>query len=288
MENCDCIAFLQWALPQRDLRWHGFRKVRHQVCKRLKRRVRELGLDNLAAYRRRLEADSSEWRAFEECCHVTISRFYRDRGVFEVLRQRVLPDIATRAIRQKRAAHIWSAGCASGEEPYALKIIWDREVARSAPGAPVSIVATDIDEAVLARARRGCFEPTSLRELPLNFLEEAFDRVGSLYCIKPQHREGIEFLHQDLRSEAPTLLFDLILCRNVAFTYFAEPLQQQLLMRIMDRLAPHGYFAIGRHEQLPSAEPALQSLDCAPQIFRQVGVAESSGAQANSGSRARP
>jgi chemotaxis protein methyltransferase CheR len=279
MDNRDCTTFLQWALPQRNLCWPGFRKVRRQVCKRLKRRIRELGLDDLAAYRRRLEADPAEWRAFDECCHIIISRFFRDRGVFEVLRKHVLPDIATRVTYEKRAAHIWSAGCASGEEPYTLKIIWDREVARSAPGAPVSIVATDIDETVLARARRGCFEPTSLRELPPHLLEEAFDRVGPLYCIKPRHREGVEFLHQDLRSEAPALLFDLILCRYVAFTYFAEPLQQQVLVRIMDRLAPHGYLAIGTHEQVPSVEPALQSLDGAPQILRRVRVAENSGPQ---------
>ena len=274
MDNRDCTAFLQWALPQRGLRWPGFRKVRRQVCKRLKRRILELGLDDLAAYRRRLEADPAEWCAFDECCHITISRFFRDRGVFEVLRKRVLPDIATRAAQERRAARIWSAGCASGEEPYTLEIIWDCEIARAVPGARVSIVATDIDETVLARARRGCFELTSLRELPPHLLEDAFERVGSLYCIKPQHREGVEFLHQDVRSEAPALLFDLILCRYVAFTYFAEPLQQRVLSRIVDRLVLHGYLAIGTHEQLPSVEPALRSLTGAPQIFRRLRVAK--------------
>jgi len=274
VDNCDCIAFLRWALSQRDLRWPGLRKVRRQVCKRLKRRILELGLDDLAAYRRRLDVDPAEWRAFDQCCHITISRFFRDRSVFEILRKQVLPDIATRVAHEKRAAHIWSAGCASGEEPYTLKIIWDREVARSVPGAPVSIVATDVDETVLARARHGWFEPTSLRELPPHLVEEAFEQVGSLYCIKPQHREGVEFLCQDMREEVPDVLFDLILCRYVAFTYFSEPLQQRVLSRIMDRLAPHGYLAIGTHERLPNVEPALQPLAAAPQIFRQARVAE--------------
>jgi chemotaxis protein methyltransferase CheR len=270
VDDYDCTAFLQWALPQRELRWPGFRKVRRQVCKRLKRRILELGLNDLAAYRRRLEADPAEWRAFDECCHITISRFFRDGGVFEALRKQVLPDIAARAVHEKRAARIWSAGCASGEEPYTLKIIWDREVARSVPSAPVSIVATDVDETVLSRARRACFEPTSLRELPPHLRESAFARVGSLHCLRPQHREGVEFLHQDLRREAPALLFDLILCRYLAFTYFGEPLQQRVLTRILDRLAPDGYLAIGTHEQLPSVEPALQSLTGTPQIFRRT------------------
>ena len=89
MDDRDCIAFLQWALPQQELRWPNFRKVRRQVCKRLTQRIGELGLDGFAAYRRRLEADPAEWRAFDECCYITISRFFRDKGVFEVLRKRV-------------------------------------------------------------------------------------------------------------------------------------------------------------------------------------------------------
>ena len=91
MNDTDCTAFLQWALPQINLRWPGFRKVRNQVCKRLMRRMRDLQLADFAAYRVRLEADPTEWRIVDECCHITISRFFRDRGVFEVLRRRVLP-----------------------------------------------------------------------------------------------------------------------------------------------------------------------------------------------------
>ena len=91
MTDSDCIAFLQWALPQLDLYWPGFRKVRRQVCKRLKRRTLDLGLGDFYAYRARLETDPSEWRAFDECCHVTISRFFRDRAIFEAMRDRYCP-----------------------------------------------------------------------------------------------------------------------------------------------------------------------------------------------------
>ncbi len=270
MDDRDCTAFLQWALARRDFRWPGFRKVRRQVCKRLKARIRELGLGDFAAYRRRLDADPAEWAVFDACCPVTISRFFRDKGVFEALRSRVLPEVAARAARERRSVRIWSAGCASGEEPYTLKIIWDCDVAPSFPGVPVAIVATDVDETVLARARQGCFEPSSLRELPSDLAGQAFDRHGSLCCIRPRHREGIEFRRQDLRREMPALVFDLILCRYVAFTYFAEPLQRQVLTGITDRLAPHGYLVIGTHERLPGAEPVLTPLRGAPQIFERI------------------
>ena len=267
MQDTDCTAFLQWALPQRDLRWPGFRKVRRQVCKRLKRRMSDLGLDSYAAYRARLATDPREWRIFDECCHITISRFFRDRGVFEALRRRVLPEIAARAGREGRAARIWSAGCAAGEEPYTLKILWDLEVARSCPSVSLSITATDVDETMLARAREGCFTATSLRELPAALLDDAFERVGARFCVKPQHRQGLEFLHRDLRSEVPRPFIDLVLCRYVAFTYFAPPLQRQVLARIIEGLLPGGHLVIGTHEKLPNDVSALAPLVDVPQIL---------------------
>lgn len=271
MNDMDCTAFLQWALPQLDLRWPGFRKVRGQVCKRLRKRMSELGIDNFASYRSRLSADPPEWQVLDECCHITISRFFRDRGVFESVRRRVLADIAARAGREHRAARIWCAGCASGEEAYTLKILWDLEVSKLYPGISLSIVATDIDEAMLARAQEGCFKPTSLHELPPHLVEQAFERIGPLFCVKPVHRESIDFLYQDLRSQAPKLLFDLILCRYVAFTYFAPLLQKQVLARLADRLLPDGYLAIGTHERLPEGA-TLTPVVGAPQIYKKLVV----------------
>jgi len=265
--DTDCTAFLQWALPQADLNWAGFRKVRGQVCKRLRRRMGDLQLADFAAYRARLETDPAEWRAFDDCCHITISRFFRDKGVFEVLRRRVLPDIAARARRGGRGARIWSAGCASGEETYTLKILWDLELAGTFPEVPVAILATDIDNAMLARARVGCFAASSLSELPPHLADQAFDRVGSRFCVKPRHREGIEFRYQDLRAEMPESLFDLILCRYVVFTYFSLPLQKTVLHRIADRLAPNGYLVIGAHEKLPDSGTALSPLAGSSQIL---------------------
>jgi chemotaxis protein methyltransferase CheR len=67
MNDTDCVTFLRWALPQLELHWSGFRKVHRQVCKRLRRRMRELGLTDFAAYRARLEANPAEWRVFDGC-----------------------------------------------------------------------------------------------------------------------------------------------------------------------------------------------------------------------------
>jgi len=268
MSDVDCVAFLQWALPRLDMRWRGFRKVRGQVCKRLKRRMRQLGLDEFSAYRERLEAEPQEWRVLDGLCHITISRFFRDRGVFETVRRLLLPAIARNAERDGREARCWSAGCASGEEPYTVKILWDLDIACSFPGVPLSIVATDVDEIMLKRASQGCFEPGSLHELPPHFVTEAFDRIGDRFSVRPQHREGVRFLLQDLRSEMPSGLFDLVLCRNTAFTYFSLSLQKEVFRQILERLRPSGYLAIGKHEFLPEDLPQLVPIDGTQQIFQ--------------------
>ena len=271
MADADCVAFLQWALPRLDLRWLGFRKVHGQVCKRLKRRMKELGLSGFAAYRARLEADPDEWAVLDGLCHITISRFFRDSRVFEALGQRILPEIATRAAQERREAHFWSAGCASGEEPYTLKIIWDLAVASDFPSVSCSVVATDVDDVMLERARKGCYPKGSLRELPETFVIQGFDKVDRLYCVRPRHREGVSLLLQDLRSEAPNGPFDLILCRNVAFTYFEAPLQGEVLSRLVERLAAPGYLVIGAQERLPAEVRCLVPLPEVPQILMRIG-----------------
>jgi chemotaxis protein methyltransferase CheR len=214
----------------------------------VKHRISALGLGGFASYRQRLEADPQEWRILDQCCHITISRFFRDRAVFECLSHSILPAIAERARSEWRQARCWSAGCASGEEPYSVRLLWNLAV-RGAPEA-LSIVATDVDGALLARARDGCYGPTCLREVPPELMSLAFARAGLRFCVRPQHREGVKFLKQDLRSEAPSGPFDLILCRNIAFTYFVPALREKTLAIIADRLGPKGFLVVGTHEEV--------------------------------------
>ena len=253
----DCVKFLQWALPHLDLSWQGLRKVRGQVCKRIQRRLQELSLKDLIAYRQRLQRDPDEWHKLDGCCHITISRFYRDRGVFDALQERILPEIALQASRAHRAARALSVGCASGEEVYTLRILWDLKLACRVPGTTLSIIATDIDDKVLRRAHGACYPSGCLRELAPCLREQAFTFVRGQYCVRPQHRNNIEILKQDVRTEMPQGPFDLVLCRNLAFTYFTPELQKIVLDRILRGLAPHGYLVIGSHEHLPLHTEAL-------------------------------
>jgi chemotaxis protein methyltransferase CheR len=254
MRGKACVALLHWALPRLELNWAGFRKVRGQVCKRVRRRIKHLALDGFAAYRLRLEHDPDEWRRLDRFCRITISRFYRDPDVFERLRRAILPDLAQRAQADKRfVIRCWSAGCASGEEAYTLRILWDLEVALRYPSLDLSVIGTDVDETMLRRARAARYLRSSLRDLPQAFLAQAFERCGEFYRVRAPHRRGITFVQQDLRHETPRGGFDLVLCRNAAFTYFAPDLQHRVVAWMAAALAPGGYLVVGAGEDVPDA-----------------------------------
>ena len=99
--------------------------MKNQVCKRILKRLKELDLENIQAYGEYLEHHGEELKVLDALCNITISRFYRDRGVFDSIASDVLPSLVDKA-RQNRQELIrcWSAGSASGEEPYTLAIIW--------------------------------------------------------------------------------------------------------------------------------------------------------------------
>jgi chemotaxis protein methyltransferase CheR len=248
-----CVAFLRWCLPQLGLRWPGYRKVRRLVAKRLNRRIAELGLADLAAYREHLSRDPAEWSQLHAICRIPISRFYRDRGVFDAIGQRILPNAAANAIEGgDRTVHCWSAGCASGEEPYTISLIWQYQVAPRWPAAGLRILATDADETMIARAKTGCYARSSLKELPREWIERAFTVSGGLFCLASEFRRDVDFLLQDIRDAMPKGPFDIILCRNLAFTYFESRLQLRILDEIRDRLRTGGVLILGMHETLPA------------------------------------
>lgn len=269
VNDVECLEFLRWALPHLGLRWPGFRKVRRQVCRRIQQRMCELGLPDLHSYQGLLARQPDEWRALADCCVVTISRFYRDRGVYEGLAERVLPALAERAaLAGQRRLRVWSAGCASGEEPYSLALIWYLRVARRFPGLALELFATDSQRDLLERARRACYRHSSLRELPPGWVEEGFDRSGDQWCLKQRCRRGVRLLRRDVTEGPPDGIFDLVLCRNLVFTYFTLGRQQVFLQSLMPHLAAGAALVVGSHETLPAQVRELTSWAEVPCVWR--------------------
>lgn len=260
------VAFLRWALPRMGYRWEGFRKPRGQVLKRVRGRMQELGLSGgYPAYRDFLEEHPQEWERLDRLCDVTISKFFRDRKLWDYLRDEVLPDLLREA-GWKRNVEIWSAGCCNGEEPYSMAIICE-QLASSVK--QVAILATDRNPNVLERARRGCYPSGALKELT--------DRERASFFHKPETgtngneskrdtemeedtdtheiddrlRPYVEFRRHDIREDPPEGTFDLVLCRNLVFTYFDKTHRQQFLQRLKPHLRPGGRLVTGSNETIP-------------------------------------
>jgi chemotaxis protein methyltransferase CheR len=270
MKDQSCICFLQWALPLLHMRWPGFRKVRGQVCKRLERRLDELHLEDLKGYRSHLENNPLEWYILDSMCRITISRFYRDRGVYNSIRTHVLPELLGN-VRQEgdRNLSCWCIGAASGEEPYSLSLLWELSGLKKR-GADLKILATEVEGQMLNRARNGCYPASSLRELDASITNRAFTRKDGLFCLKEPYRKRVEFLQQDIRNTLPEATFHLILCRNLVFTYFSRKLQEEISREILLHLKPGGGLVIGIHEELPSSLPGLAPWLPEEKIYRRT------------------
>jgi chemotaxis protein methyltransferase CheR len=262
MRDSDCAELLRWAAARLDLRYEGFRRVRGQVCKRLVRRLVQLGLDGPGAYRAFVETHPAEGAVLDELCRVHVSRFYRDRAVWDALGSQVLPALATRARGELR---VWSAGCAAGEEPYTLVLLWRQVMAPRFPALRLRIVATDADADSLARARIGCYPSSSLKELPRAWRDATFVARGPRLCLRDDVRSAVELQQEDIRDRTPEGPFHLVLCRNGPFTYFGEPTQRAVAARVAALLTPGGALVVGCHERVPglvglAADPGVRGL----------------------------
>jgi chemotaxis protein methyltransferase CheR len=264
VSDTGCRELLEWALPRLGLRFSGFRNVRGQVCKRVRRRTKTLGLAGFDAYREYLTGHAGEWRVLDSMCRVTISRFYRDHEVFELLEREVLPELARRG-----EVRVLSLGCASGEEPYGLALLWRHRFASRYPDTRFRIVATDADAGEIERARAGRYSLSTLRELPAEWIESDFVRDGNAWIVGDAARALVELRTEDLRQGLPGGTFDIVLCRNLAFTYFDAAGQDAACRAICSRLPEGGVLVIGRGESLPPGFP-LREVGAGSGVHRRV------------------
>jgi len=132
------------------------------------------------------------------------------------------------------------------------------------PGHPLEVVATDVDPRVLQRARAGRYSTSSLKDLAPHRVAAAFTRVEgegdaegeeTIHQLRDEYRRGVSFRRQDLLQEMPEGPFQLIFCRNLAFTYFDATLQRRILEGLLERLVPGGALVLGSHETLRPLAP---------------------------------
>ena len=193
--------------------------------------------------------------------------FFREPRQFAVIREEILPALLSEQSRD-RPLRVWSAGCASGEEPYSLAILLrERGLNREA-----HIVGTDLSRAVLAKASHGCYTRWSLRGVPDDVVRTYFTQVGSRFELAPAVRTAVEFRYLNLAEDTyPSLSagvwgMDLILCRNVLI-YFDEETVARVARRLLDSLSHDGWLLLG------ASDPPLADLVPCEVVVNNAGLA---------------
>lgn len=243
------------------------------VYSRLIKRVRQLGLTDFATYCDRLSGPEAEAerKTLVSALTTNVTHFFRETHHFDLLATEVLrPRLA--ALRAGERLRIWSAGCSSGMEPYSMAMT----VLDSLPEAGtlnIKILATDVDPAILARARDGKYAPDETRPIPDRMKAGGFSATpDGQHQIAPRVAGLVRFAELNLMQEWPVRgPFDVIFCRNVAI-YFDKATQARLWQRFATLLAPGGLLCIGHSERLSGpAEAILTSVGVTS--YRKTGTA---------------
>jgi chemotaxis protein methyltransferase CheR len=201
---------------------------------------------------------------------VSISRFFRDRRLWEVLERLILPEL--RQICGSRL-RVWSAGCACGEEVYSLKLLWEQLLPAPVDSPALDITATDLNPRYLKKAQEALYPLSSLKEVPENLSAAGFRKKpgGKRLEVKPALRGGITWrVHDFFSAPPPGPGFHLIFLRNNLLTYYRAERIRAVLEEIIASLGAGGYLVIGSHEKLPFPPAALQPCPSLAYAFRKT------------------
>jgi chemotaxis protein methyltransferase CheR len=214
---------------------------------RLGQLARETGLTTVNELVQKARSAVEGWETkIVEAITTHETSFLRDARPFEVLRQEVLPAfLASR--KRTRSLTIWSAACSTGQEPYSIAMTV-LEHFPELEGWPLRIVATDLSEQVLAKAREGRYRQLEVnRGLPAHFLLRHFERVGADYRVSERVRKLVEFRKLNLLDGWGSLRPDIVFMRNVLI-YFEQQTKQTILQRARQVSAPDAVLFLGAAE----------------------------------------
>jgi chemotaxis protein methyltransferase CheR len=238
--------------------------------RRIAVRMRAQGVHTYQDYQSVLQHHPEEYPKLRDSLTINVTKFYRNAATWESLADTVLPELF-----QAREGHVrvWSAGCASGEEPYTLAMVFADLADRLAHRLwlnRVTIDATDIDRQCMARAEVARYRLTAFEEAPDHFRDEYCRPVGDEFEVVPSLRELVRVRHLDLMRDPPlATAYDLVVCRNVVI-YFDRPTQEQLYHTFADVLPEKkGVLVLGKVETLfGPVQKRFTLLDVRERIYR--------------------
>ena len=236
-------------------------------------------------YHVKYDASQAEFNVLMDLITTNETSFFRNEPQLLSFSAEILPHLIKERIGSRnKTLRIWSAGCSTGEEPYTLAIIILECLRGQTFGWNIEILANDISDEVIQKARRGEYSSLTLRNVRPDLLARYFTPAGDLYRVNPAVKALVKFSHGNLNDPRKVSLMgglDIIFCRNVMI-YFSDDVKRQLIRGFYNALQPGGYLYVGHSETLHGMSKAFKLV-----YFKNALVYQKDGQARNTGKTSR-
>ncbi|HEY0686217.1 MAG TPA: chemotaxis protein CheB [Steroidobacter sp.] len=250
---------------------HDFSQYkRSTMLRRVQRRMQVVGASTGEEYLDRLKTKADEARLLFRDLLINVTCFFRDAEAFDFLRREVIPEL----LRDKGASdtvRIWTPGCSSGEEAYSIAILLAETLSRMNGRPTVQIFATDIDEAMLQKARMASYPQSAVKDVPLELLDRYFYAQDDDFVLTQTVRDMVRVSNHNLIKDPPFSRVDMIVCRNLLI-YLNANLQQRLIPVFHYALKPEGWLFLGSAENIAARNDIFDTVDASAKVYRRRGI----------------
>lgn len=216
-----------------------------QMKRRLESLINKKGFKDFQEYVNGLKKDDNLLKEFLSYMTINVSEFYRNPSQWEILEKEVIPYLID---RNKRDLKIWSAACSTGQEPYSLVMLLNKFY----PFSRMSIIATDIDDEILKKARVGQYDEKEIKGIPKEYVGNYIHKKGDVYAVSDEVKRCVQFKHHNLLKDTYPSQCDLIICRNVLI-YFTEEAKDGIYKNFNKALSEGSILFVGSTEQIINA-----------------------------------
>lgn len=214
-----------------------------QMKRRIESLIRKSGFNSYTQYVEEVKNNKSVLENFLDYITINVSEFYRNPDQWYILENQIIPELFTKFGEN---INIWSAACSTGDEPYSLAMLLDKML----PNNRIKILATDLDNNVLEKAKLGLYNEKSLKSLPEEFKDKHFEKIGDkTYRISDYIKSRVDFRQHDLLRDPYPKNMELVVCRNVLI-YFTDTAKHEIYSKFHESLKKDGILFVGSTEQI--------------------------------------
>lgn len=235
--------FYQWVLVNIGIDLHGYKEK--QLQRRILSVMRNAGAQTLADYQVLISQQPEIKAEFLDYITINVTEFFRNPELFESFEKELVQRLSPQFGRLK----IWSAACSVGAEPYTIAMLADKHQLTLQE----RILATDIDEPILEKAKAGVYKESELKNVSVSDRRQYFSEVAGHYHIAASLKQNVRFKKHDLLQSPFEDGFHAIVCRNVTI-YFKNEARDQLYRKFHAALVPGGLFFTGATETINNPE----------------------------------